>query len=378
MKSESGVKNRNLSDAKNKSRKAKSKMPLIFCAIVVASILVGFVAGMLLFPKHDEAEPEKQKEPEAAKEEDHDDETTSSEWGDAYAKYFTERNELTDTNSPVLSAIDFMNDGTPEILLNYTTSVSAKTQILYLDAEQKVIASDSYNNARLVLLYPIEETEGEEAQPNLKPEPTWYLYNGSDTEYGRYVKVSDIISGSSNPVFINATTDASLLSLHENYVEISPELDTYQLNMKKIYPSIKELVQSGEYNPINDNIEKSVSGEISDRYAVKQKEAEDKKAAEEKAKAESEAERISAGIKVGDYTVAYGGYSAKLDGGATVKIILKSDGTFTMEDTSEGNVKSGTFVVENSTIILGTKADGAKLNVTGNNSLKYNDAVLTK
>ncbi len=358
MKSESGARRRKVSDEEKPTRDLKSKMPIIIGIVAVVSIIGGFALGAVLFPKKSD---DAQEEASGKKDESAKVETTNSEWGDAYAKYFAERNDLKEESVPTLKAIDFDNNGTPELVLSYATSVSYKTQIIYLDADQKVRASDNYINARLAVLYRVEIPEDDTQEPNLNPEATWYLYNGSDAEYGRYAKISDIIAGRS-PSFVSATNDTDLAELHENYVEISPEVEERTLSITNPARTLKEIVQSGDFNPLTEAVQKSVSKEIKDRADVSRKTKEEEKLAEDARKAAEEAAKISAGISVGDYTIAYGTYTGRASNGKIIKIILQSDDTYTIEN--DGSITAGSVRTSNGALLLGNDS----YNVTANNA----------
>jgi len=359
MKSESGARKRKVSDDEKPARDLKSKMPIIVGIVAIVSIIGGFIIGSIVFPKKSDEEVKDDKAESESKEVKL--ESTGSEWGDAYAKYFAERNDLKDESVPTLRAVDFDGNGTPELILDYATSVSYRTQIIYLDAEQKVHASDNYSNARAVILYAVDIPEEEDAEPNLSPEPTWYLYNGSNTETGRYAKIADIIAGRS-PSFVSVTNESDLASFHDNYLETSPELTERSLQINNPSSTLKEIVESGDFDPITEAHKKAVAKEIKERADIARKAEEEKKLEEDARKAAEEAAKISAGISVGDYTVAYGTYTGRSSTGKIIKIILQSDDTYTIEN--DGNISAGSVRVNDGALLLGNDS----YSVTANNS----------
>lgn len=371
MKSESGETKRPVSGAK-KSGRGKSKdikRPIIIAAAAILSIGGGLLLGALTQHK-DESGEQQAASQETAKTDKKDGSaadisTTGSEWGDAYAEYFATRDDLSSASLPLVDAIDFQNDGIPELVLNYSTSISAKTQIVYLDGANKAKASDGYNNARVELVY-----DGyDENQP-----AQWYLFNGSDSEYGRYAKIEDIVSGRETVSFISATTEIALSEFQHNYIEINPELEPISLNLQTPKKSLKTIVQRGDYDPISDTAKQNVKKEIEDRVKAKEEaEEEAAKTAEEEAakkKADDEAAKKKEGITVGSFKLAYGTYTVAGKDGKQRKITLNTDQTYTVV-TTDGNLSttsSGSFSVSGSLLVLGSE----KYKVTANNTLSVN------
>ena len=371
MKSESGETKRPVSGAKKSERGIQKdlKRPIIIAAAAILSIGGGLLIGALTQHKDDSEEPKSSEQSKATTDKKEvsasDIETTGAEWGDAYAEYFASRDDLTSSSLPLVDAIDFQGDGIPELVLSYSTSISAKTQIVYLDGANKAKASDSYNNARVELVY-----DGyDDNQP-----AQWYLFNGSDSEYGRYAKIEDIVSGRETVSFISATTEIALSEFQQNYIEINPELDSISLNLQTPKKSLKTLVQRGDYDPISDTAKQNVKKEIEDRVKAKEEaEEEATKAAEEEAakkKADEEAAKKKEGITVGNYKLSYGTYTVVGKDGKQRKITLNTDQTYIIV-TTDGNLSttsSGSFAVSGTQLVLGSE----KYKVTGNNSLSAN------
>ncbi len=369
MKRESGETKKSISGAK-KSKKISgpsSKHIIIIAVAALLSIGGGLLFGVLTHKDSAEEEPQaanssKPTEKDPSKQEK-DIESTGSEWGDIYAEYLASRDDLKESSYPTIEAIDFEGDGTPELVMNYSTSISNKTQIIYLDGANKAQASDGYNNARVEILF---DTSNENAAP------LWYLFNGSDMEYGRYASISDIISGRQTVSFISATTEISLADFHESYIEINPEFSPENIDLKTPKKSLKPLVQRGNYDFVTDQIKKNVKKEISERLDAKeQAEEEERKQAEEdalKKKTEEENEKKKAGIVVGNYKVNYGSHTVKLKNGKSAKITLNTDQSYTITMLEGNSTSSGSFSVSGSQLILGSE----KFNITANDTFVAN------
>lgn len=159
-----------------------------------------------------------------------------TKWGNQYLTYMIKNK--TDLEKYEISFVDFNNDDTPEMLLQYIDNSDLKAlKILYV-ADDEVYETKYYHDYRIRYIY------------SLKSKSTdWYLFLTSSKHYGSYTMLSKIVDSMAFDSDIKARNDNELIKYGKEYFDTDYSLVFYNVEKDSSEDDFKNFIAKyDDYN----------------------------------------------------------------------------------------------------------------------------------
>lgn len=173
-------------------------------------------------------------------------------WGNQYLTYMMKnKNNL---EKYEISFVDFNNDDTPEMLLQYIDNSELKAlKILYI-ADDEVYETKYYHDYRIRLIY------------SLKTKTTdWYLFLTTSKHYGSYTMLSKIVDSMAFDSDIKARNDNELIKYGKEYFDTDYSLVFYNVNKNSSEDDFRNFIAKYDgykkkIDEMKSNVESKYSG----------------------------------------------------------------------------------------------------------------------